>query len=154
MLTALYFFLLFSLLYNLALLFLQEVQQKIPDVTKCFEGGTFNKDFNLVMRISIIAITLLMTASCSKSGGKHVAANDDSMMDGAKLYKTYCITCHGLNGDMGASGAFNLATTQISMEDRIKVITEGRNNMTPFKGLLSEEKIKAVAEYSAQLKKQ
>ncbi|GJM36506.1 MAG: hypothetical protein DHS20C18_55070 [Saprospiraceae bacterium] len=73
--------------------------------------------------------------------------------DGEKIYKQYCITCHGLYGDMGASGAFNLTTSALSLDERVLVITNGRNVMTPFKDLLSEEKIKAVAEYTLKLKK-
>ena len=72
--------------------------------------------------------------------------------DGAKIYKQYCVTCHGLYGDMGASGAFNLTTSELSMEERVEVISNGRNTMTPFKDLLSPEKIKAVAEYTLTLK--
>ncbi|MBI5915643.1 MAG: cytochrome c [Bacteroidetes bacterium] len=74
-------------------------------------------------------------------------------VDGGKIYKTYCITCHGLYGDMGASGAFNLQTSTLPVAERINVITNGRKVMTPFKELLSEEKIKAVAEYTMTLKK-
>lgn len=74
-------------------------------------------------------------------------------VDGEKVYKQYCVTCHGVYGDMGASGAFDLTTTKLSLDEKIEVITNGRNTMTPFKGLLSEAKIKAVAEYTEKLKK-
>lgn len=76
-----------------------------------------------------------------------------SAPDGAKIYKTYCVTCHGIYGDMGGSGAFDLTTSKLTLEERVKVITKGRNLMTPFEGLLSEEKIKAVAEYVETLRK-
>ena len=72
--------------------------------------------------------------------------------DGKKIYKQYCVACHGLYGDMGANGAFNLTTTELTLEEKIEVITNGRNTMTPWKGILSEEKIKAVAEYTNELK--
>jgi mono/diheme cytochrome c family protein len=71
--------------------------------------------------------------------------------DGEKIYKQYCVTCHGLYGDMGASGAANLTESTLSVEERIPVITNGRNTMTGFKALLNEEKIKAVAEYTMTL---
>jgi len=71
--------------------------------------------------------------------------------DGEKIYKQYCVTCHGLYGDMGASGAANLTESTLSVEERIPVITNGRNTMTGFKSLLNEEKIKAVAEYTMTL---
>ena len=75
-------------------------------------------------------------------------------VNGEKVYKQYCVTCHGLSGDMGASGAFDLTTTKLNLEEKITVITNGRNTMTPFKGLLSDAKIKAVAEYTEKLKKE
>jgi mono/diheme cytochrome c family protein len=53
---------------------------------------------------------------------------------------------------MGASGAFNLKTSALPVEERINVITNGRNAMTPFKDLLTADKIKAVAEYTMTLK--
>lgn len=73
-------------------------------------------------------------------------------VDGEKVYKQYCVTCHGLYGDMGASGAYNLTESELSVEERMAVIRNGRNTMTGFESLLSEEKIKAVAEYTLTLK--
>ena len=55
---------------------------------------------------------------------------------------------------MGASGAFDLTTSELSVEERINVITNGRNVMTAFKSILDEDKIKAVAEYTLTLKKE
>ena len=72
-------------------------------------------------------------------------------VDGEKIYKQYCVTCHGLYGDMGASGAFNLQESQLSVDERVNVITNGRNAMTPFKTLLKPEEIRAVAEYTTTL---
>lgn len=74
-------------------------------------------------------------------------------VNGEKVYKQYCLTCHGADGTMGASGALDLSVTKLTVEEKINVITNGRNTMTPFKGLLNEAKIKAVAEYTEKLKK-
>lgn len=82
-----------------------------------------------------------------------VAEKTPEKEDGEKIYRQYCVTCHGLYGDMGASGAFNLTVSELSTEERIEVITNGRNLMTGFKTLMSEEKIKAAAEYTFKLKK-
>ncbi len=73
--------------------------------------------------------------------------------NGEKIYKTYCVACHGLHGDMGVNGALDLSKSILSLNDRISVIGDGRNAMTPFKHLLNEEKIKAVAAYTLTLKK-
>ncbi len=87
------------------------------------------------------------------NGKKTKKAVAKKKIDGKKIYRQYCITCHGVNGDMGASGAFDLTTSKLTLDEKIAVITNGRNTMTPFKGLLSEAKIKAVAEFSETLKK-
>lgn len=73
--------------------------------------------------------------------------------DGKKIYKQYCVTCHGLYGDMGASGAHDLTASALSVDERIVVVTKGRGAMTPFENLLDAEEIAAVAEYTLELKK-
>lgn len=74
-------------------------------------------------------------------------------VDGEKIYKQYCVTCHGVYGDMGANGAVNLQNSTLSLEEKIAVIKNGRNTMTAFKGLLSDAKIDAVGKYIETLKK-
>lgn len=107
-------------------------------------------------KILVFALLATLVYACSQSEGDKVASESTAAapkVDGEKVYKTYCVTCHGLYGDMGASGAFNLQTSVLSVEQRIEVITNGRNAMTPFKDLLNADKIKAVAEYTLTLKK-
>ena len=104
----------------------------------------------------IFALLAVFAYACSDAGGDKSGsepAASTPKVDGEKIYKTYCVTCHGLYGDMGASGAFNLQSSVLPVEERINVITNGRKVMTPFKELLSEEKIKAVAEYTLTLNK-
>ena len=107
-------------------------------------------------KILIFSLMAALVYACSssddkKGGGEPTA--EAPKVDGEKVYKTYCVTCHGLYGDMGASGAFNLQTSVLPVEERINVITNGRKAMTPFKDLLTPDKIKAVAEYTLTLKK-
>lgn len=107
-------------------------------------------------KILILAMFATLVFACSQSDSNKSSSEPTAeapKVDGEKVYKTYCVVCHGLYGDMGASGAFNLQTSALPLEERINVITNGRNVMTPFKELLSEEKIRAVAEYTMTLKK-
>lgn len=92
-------------------------------------------------------------SSSSTAKATKTATKTPPKIDGKKIYKQYCITCHGLYGDMGASGAANLAESKLSLDERIQVITNGRNTMAAFKSLLNEDKIKAVAKYTQELKK-
>jgi mono/diheme cytochrome c family protein len=113
------------------------------------------------MKKLIVALGILtLIWACSNSEGSDTGKSSDSVAaetpkkpDGEKLYKQQCVLCHGLYGDMGASGAFNLTTSELSVDERINVITNGRNAMPGFKAILNEEKIKAVAEYTLELKK-
>lgn len=72
-------------------------------------------------------------------------------LDGKVLYKTNCVTCHGLQGDMGAAGAANLRQSKLSLEERVVVITKGRNAMQAYEEQLSAQQIQAVANYTLQL---
>lgn len=73
--------------------------------------------------------------------------------DGEKIFKIYCIACHGLDGNLGASGAAKLTESTLPLAERIKVVTNGRNAMTGFKALLKPDQINAVAKYTMELKK-
>ena len=92
-------------------------------------------------------------SSSSSSTATASAAPVPAQPDGKKIYKQYCVTCHGLYGDMGASGAHDLTASVLSAEERVAVITNGRGAMTPFENLLDADEIAAVAEYSLELKK-
>ncbi len=114
------------------------------------------------MKKVIIAIVILgFIWACSNAGNTEsgsqtsgeVASNTPKKEDGEKIYRNNCVVCHGLYGDMGASGAYNLTTSELSVEERINVIVNGRNAMPGFKNLLNEAKTKAVAEYTLELKK-
>jgi len=76
----------------------------------------------------------------------------DPLAAGKRVYNTYCLTCHGQNGNMGASGAHDLTQTKLSFAESVQVITEGRGLMTPHK-FLGEEKINAVTKYIETFKK-
>ncbi len=73
--------------------------------------------------------------------------------NGEKIYKTRCVTCHGSKGNMGANGAANLQNSILPVNERVQVITHGRNVMNPFKNILSPEEIEAVAAYTMTLTK-
>jgi mono/diheme cytochrome c family protein len=74
-------------------------------------------------------------------------SNSDAA-SGKEIYRRYCVTCHGINGDLKTNGARDLNYSQLGLEERILVITEGRNAMTPFKSTLSPSQIRAVAEFT------
>jgi len=92
---------------------------------------------------------LILLYACGGSGGSAIAENDTAAQahPGRKVYNTYCIVCHGSDGTMGANGAHNLKESTLSLEERILVITKGRNTMTAFEKVIDADKIAQVADY-------
>ena len=69
-------------------------------------------------------------------------------VDGQKIFRTYCITCHGIDGKLNLNGAKDLGISEMEIDEKVLHITNGKGLMTPFNGILTEEEIKAVAEYT------
>lgn len=70
-----------------------------------------------------------------------------------KIYNTECSRCHGEKGNANLYGSKDLVKTNLSIPERIEVIKKGRNMMPAYGTKLSEEQIKAVADYIEELKK-
>lgn len=84
---------------------------------------------------------------------KNKNAGNASVPDGMAVFRKNCVVCHGADGKLGVNGAKDLTASELPIEGRIQIITNGKNLMTPFKAVLSEAEIKAVAEYTLTLKK-
>ncbi len=95
----------------------------------------------------VFATLALLAFACSKSdsGEKKPAV---AAADGSKVFNLYCVACHGADGTAQMSGAKDLQLSTLTLDERIEVITNGRNLMAPWKEILSPEKIKAAAEYT------
>ena len=74
-------------------------------------------------------------------------------IDGKEIYQANCLVCHGENGDMMAAGAKDITISTLSLEETINQITNGVGMMMPYKGILDEASIEAVAKYSMELRK-
>ncbi len=70
---------------------------------------------------------------------------------GSATFKTYCVNCHGINGSLMVNGARDLSLSGLTLDERILVISEGRNTMTAFKNTLTSNQIRQVAKYTIQL---
>lgn len=71
---------------------------------------------------------------------------------GETTYQTYCMACHGVDGKLKLNEAPDLTFSIMTLEERIKNITEGGSMMPAFGEVISEEQIKAVAVYLEELK--
>jgi cytochrome c6 len=72
---------------------------------------------------------------------------------GASVFKTHCQLCHGADGKLGLNGAKDFTTSPLTLDERIDVITNGRNTMLSYENTLSKEEIEAVAKYTLSFKK-
>lgn len=93
------------------------------------------------------ALLLATFLSCES-----VNSQDSVTTEGEELYKTYCVACHGSNGKLKLNAASDLSLSQMTLEERIKNITEGGSMMPAFAEVISEEQILAVAVYIDELK--
>ena len=91
------------------------------------------------------------TVASSNNGGSEKKAS--SNRKGRLIYKQYCVICHGADGTLGVSNATDLTQSTTTLEERIEQITNGKGLMTPYKDILSEEQILAVAEYVEEMRK-
>lgn len=74
-------------------------------------------------------------------------------VEGIKLFKLHCSICHGFKGDMKINGAKDLTISKIPLEESVAQIYHGKGLMQPYKGILSDAEIIAVARYSETLRK-
>lgn len=103
------------------------------------------------MKYLLFTFLVLFLINCSPSNDEK-KGKDKIALSGEKIYTTYCLACHGADGAMGFSGATNLKTSMLSLDDRIHVIAKGRKAMNAFKGILSEEEIEKVSLYIEDLR--
>lgn len=97
----------------------------------------------------IFTILVFITWAC----GEEVNSTKKPGDLGAKVFRKNCILCHGADGKLQSNGAKDLTNSTLSLEERILLINNGRKTMTPFKGILSDKKIEAVAKYSLKFNK-
>ena len=82
-----------------------------------------------------------------------VSSDDLATVDGQKIFKSYCIICHGITGDLNVSGATDLTASTLPLEERVAQVYNGRGLMTPFKEILKDKEIVAVGKYVENLRK-
>jgi len=66
-------------------------------------------------------------------------------IDAGKVMSAKCAMCHGADFK-GQGTAPDLTAKKLANDELVTVITNGRNGMPPFKGQLSDDEIKAIAQ--------
>jgi mono/diheme cytochrome c family protein len=76
-----------------------------------------------------------------------------AMVDSKKLFRTHCAICHGFKGNMMVNGAKDLTKSKIALNEAVAQIYHGKGLMTPYKGILEDTEIVALAKYAEGLRK-
>lgn len=115
----------------------------------------FKKKNKVLAVLSLILIigAYGMAEMSKKQKSKSMETISGSNLNGQELFNASCISCHGADGKLGLMEASDLSISTMELATKIELIKNGKGAMTPFSGILSEEQIKAVAEYSESLKK-
>ena len=89
-----------------------------------------------------------------------VFAQED--LSGKKVYDSKCVTCHGEDAEGDTKAGKMMKTPDLTSEawkqgtsvpELVKTLREGLGKMPKYEGKLSEEELKAVAEYTRKLSK-
>ncbi|KRP07169.1 MAG: hypothetical protein ABR95_12420 [Sphingobacteriales bacterium BACL12 MAG-120813-bin55] len=100
--------------------------------------------------ILVAGLGALIACSSADDSGEN-AGPAPVISRGEAIYNQNCKLCHGSRGNLGVSGAFNLRQSTLTVPEKIQVITNGRNGMAAYKGILSDEEILLVATYTESL---
>ena len=108
--------------------------------------------------LAVIAFLLIVAAyglaeMSKKQKSTAVEQLKSESLNGQELYTANCARCHGDDGKLGLMDSPDLSVSAISQDEKIMIIKNGKGVMTPFAGILTDEQIKAVAEYTETLKK-
>lgn len=117
-----------------------------------------NKVLAVLSLIMIIAAYGLAEMSKKqKSAVVPVESISDSpagaVSNGHDIFMNNCATCHGEDGELALMGSPYLSGSTIDLNTRIEIIKKGKGAMVGFEGILSDEQIRAVAEYLDALRK-
>jgi cytochrome c6 len=102
----------------------------------------------LGMTVAGLAILAVFYGATTARAGK---PDDDA---GKKIFEANCAACHGSDGagtpvglSLMAPDLRSDAVQKLSDDDLKKQVSEGKNNMPPFKDTLSTDQIQAVVAY-------
>ena len=93
------------------------------------------------------ATAALLLTAC---GGDDEPAGEASL--GQTVYSDNCASCHGPDGEGGTGPQLGDGAVEenLTLDEQLEVIREGRNGMPAWGGDLSEEEIEAVAVFERE----
>jgi mono/diheme cytochrome c family protein len=97
-------------------------------------------------------VAQILVSACLVSCGNPVTADDakqgDSVARGRSLYAHHCSHCHGFNMVTSGTVAYDLRRFPHNDKARfVNSVVNGKGNMPPWKGTLSEEQVDLLWAY-------
>ena len=84
---------------------------------------------------------------------ERVEHQDDSAETAKNLYIIHCSRCHGVSGDLGASGSKNLKLSVFSKEEIQHIIKNGKDVMPAYNDILnSDQKVSDISDHVLSLR--
>jgi cytochrome c5 len=126
----------------------------------------FKKENKILATLSLLLIVAaygLAEVNKSRRVSKKVIAeniiaeptqtNYDINLHGKAIFNGYCIVCHGEDGKLGLNGAKDLSISTLTDEEIKNIILHGKNGMSPYKKVLTEQEVEAVKNHVKNLRK-
>jgi mono/diheme cytochrome c family protein len=96
---------------------------------------------------AITALAIMLSAPCVRAQDSSAAADKTKIEAGENVYNTYCQVCHG-DGLVNTGQTFDLR--RLTANDRTRFessVRNGKNQMPPWKGALTDSEIDQVWNY-------
>ncbi|MEN9977885.1 MAG: hypothetical protein RLZZ569_510 [Bacteroidota bacterium] len=104
----------------------------------------------MVLKISAFLSVFLVAVSCSSGSDEATAVQATQPLTKIEAHSVYmlnCASCHGEDGQLGASGAANLVASKMNEAQIRTTILKGNNKgMMPYEEILSPREINALVE--------
>ncbi|MCP4439383.1 MAG: cytochrome c [Aureispira sp.] len=104
-----------------------------------------------MFKVAVFSTILLLLSACS---GNNSNSNSPKEISGYEIFRMQCVACHGQDGKLGLNGAQDLTQSTFTAEERIEILSNGKGVMPSFRGILSQDEIKAVVDYTFKLKEE
>ena len=121
-----------------------------PNGSSVREVGSSSSGKIGVFALAIAALAVFAVLGSAPRAGARNA--DDSV--GAAAYKSNCVVCHGADGTGTPTGKALKApdlhsdvVQKMTKQEIIDQISNGKNNMPPFKNTLTKDQITALADF-------
>lgn len=102
-----------------------------------------------MLMMPFAGLLLLVSSGCGESAPQAAPSGDQQVSEAQAraLYIRKCSLCHGDDGKLMASKSPDLSLSDLTLEERMALITYGKGTMPGQKDVLNRAEIRAVAQY-------